>query len=129
MAGHAYRVLNRLAAVLLAFGALYPPAASADCRTDADGEVYCGAGECVADSSGRIWCSRHYEGGVQITLDGEVLCGVGKCAEDANGRVYCSSEEGGTVTTDIDGQVRCYGRCEPGDVDHCETTRADSAGG
>ena len=129
MADEAQRVLSRFGAGLIALLILYPSAASADCRTDSRGDVYCGAGGCVVDSAGEIWCSRHYQGGVQITLDGEVLCGIGHCGKDAHGRVYCSSEVGGSVTTDIDGRVRCYGRCEPGSVDHCERTRADSAGG
>jgi len=113
----------------MAFLIFYAPTANGDCRTDAYGEVYGGAGRCVVDSAGKIWCSRHYKGGVEITLDGQVLCGIGQCAKDAHGRVYCSSEVGGTVTTDADGRVRCYGRCEPGSVDSCESTRADSAGG
>jgi hypothetical protein len=129
MAGDAQSGLSQFGAGLIAFLILYPSSASADCRTDSRGEVYCGAGGCVTDSAGKIWCSRHYDGGVKITLDGEVLCGIGRCARDAHGRVYCSSEVGGSVTTDIDGRVRCYGSCEPGSVDRCESTRADSAGG
>jgi len=99
---------------------------SADCMIDLRGEVYCGAGRCIVDSNGKIWCSRHYEGGAQITLRGQVLCGKGQCVKDINGQVFCSSELGGAVVIDSHGRVRCYGHCEPGTADNCENTRAGS---
>lgn len=101
--------------------------ASADCKKDIHGEVFCGAGRCLIDRDGTVWCSRHYEGGAEITLDGQVLCGKGRCAKDKYGRIFCSSEIGGTVLIDGRGRVRCYGQCEPATVDNCESTRADSA--
>ncbi len=100
---------------------------SADCKKDIHGEVFCGAGRCLVDRDGKVWCSRHYEGGVAITIDGQVLCGKGQCAKDKYGKVFCSSEIGGTVLIDSRGRVRCYGQCEPATVDNCESTRADSA--
>jgi hypothetical protein len=104
------------------------PTALADCAADLRGEIYCGAGRCVSDSEGLIWCSRHYEGDAKVTLDGRALCGKGQCATDSHGKMFCSSEIGGAVASDSRGRVRCYGRCEPATADECENTRADSAG-
>lgn len=101
----------------------------ADCVKDPQGEVYCGAGRCVIDSKGKVWCSRHYNGDVVITLYGQVLCGKGECDKDSDGLFFCSSEVGGTVLVDSRGRVRCYGRCEPATADNCENTRADSTDG
>lgn len=102
-------------------------AASADCAKDIGGEVFCGGGECLRDSAGTIWCSRHDRGGAQKTLDGRVLCGRGRCAKDTGGRIFCSSNPGGAVLRDSRGRVRCYGECEPASADHCENTRADAS--
>ncbi len=113
---------------LLAMALLMPAITPADCLRDSRGEVYCGAGRCIFDTKGSVWCSRHYDGDVQITLDGQVLCGKGQCAKDSGGQIFCSSEPGGAVLIDSRGRVRCYGQCEPGSADECETTRADSAG-
>ena len=100
---------------------------SADCMKDLSGEVYCGAGRCVVDSKGTIWCSRHYEGDAKKTLDGQVLCGKGQCAKGKDGQFLCSSEIGGAVLIDSRGRVRCYGECEPATADNCENPIADSA--
>ena len=100
---------------------------SADCIKDLRGEVYCGAGSCIVDSNGIVWCSRYLEGDAEKTLDGRVLCGKGQCAKDIAGEVLCSSEIGGTVLIDSRGRVRCYGQCEPATADKCESTRADGA--
>jgi len=102
--------------------------AAADCAKDVRGEVYCGAGRCLADRDGTIWCSRFYNGGVAVTRDGAVVCGRGRCATDIHGRTYCSSELDGAVTIDIKGRVRCYGRCELASRALCEHTIAGSSG-
>ena len=108
--------------------------AYAECVKDLSGEVYCGAGNCVIESTikskskyGKIWCSRYYKGGAIKTLNGEIVCGKGKCMKDFNGVVYCSSEIGGDVLRDSKGKVRCYGQCEPGTIDNCENSVADSS--
>ncbi|MEA2080045.1 MAG: hypothetical protein U9P00_09350 [Pseudomonadota bacterium] len=113
---------------LLAIALLMTAIASADCLRDPRGEVYCGAGRCIVDSKGSVWCSRHDDGDAKITLDGQVLCGKGQCAKDSNGQVFCSSEVRGAVLIDSRGRVRCYGLCEPASADECENARADSAG-
>ena len=110
---------------LLSTTLLMAAIASADCIKDLRGEVYCGAGRCIVDSKGTVWCSRHYKGDAEKTLDGRVLCGKGQCAKDIDGHVFCSSEIGGAVLVDSRGRVRCYGRCEPASADDCENTRAD----
>ena len=104
------------------------PTTFADCVQDFSGEVYCGAGRCIVEKQGKVWCSRHYEGGAAMTLDGQVLCGKGRCAKDKDDRVFCSSETGGAVLVDIQGRIRCYGQCEPATAEACESSRADSAG-
>jgi hypothetical protein len=112
---------------LLVMALLIAAITSADCLRDPRGEVYCGAGRCIVDSKGTVWCSRHYDGGAEITLDGQVLCGKGQCAKGSDGQVFCSSEVGGAVLIDSRGRVRCYSQCEPATADKCEITRADSA--
>lgn len=101
--------------------------ASADCLIDLRGNVFCGAGQCRADKSGKIWCSRHFEGGALVTIEGQVLCGVGLCAKDKYGRVYCSSEIGGTVQVDREGYVHCFGRCEEATVANCSSDLGDKS--
>lgn len=101
---------------------------SADCSTNAYGDVYCGAGRCVRDHTGAVWCSRHYQGGALITRDGRAVCGTGQCAKSTRGEIYCSSVVGGAVLKDSRGQVRCQDRCELATAAQCESTRADSGG-
>ena len=115
-----------LGAGLLMIALLMTASASADCTKDLRGEVYCGAGQCMADRDGIVWCSR-YDDGDAVRTEGQVLCGKGQCEKDSNGQVFCSSEVGGAVIKDSRGNVRCYGQCEPATVEHCENTRADSA--
>jgi len=113
--------------ILLVMVLPVPAITSADCVTDLSGEVYCGAGRCIVNSKGTVWCSRHHEGDAERTLDGQILCGKGQCAKGSDGQFFCSSEIGGAALTDSHGRVRCYGRCEPATADECENTRADSA--
>jgi hypothetical protein len=113
---------------LLAILWLLAPAVSADCATDAHGDVYCGGGRCLRDHNGTVWCSRTYQGGALRSREGSVLCGMGQCAKNTNGEIYCSSVVGGAVLKDSRGRVRCQGRCEPATAAQCENTRADSAG-
>ena len=112
---------------LFVIASLIAAAASADCVTDVRGEVFCGAGRCIVDGKGTVWCSRYYEGDAEITLEGQVLCGKGQCAKNTDGQVFCSSEVGGAVLVDSRGHVRCFLRCEPATADMCESTRADIA--
>jgi len=112
---------------LLVMAMLMAAITFADCIKDLRGEVYCGAGHCLVDSNGIVWCSRYYEGDAEKTLDGRVLCGKGHCAKNIDGEIFCSSEIGGVVLVDSRGRVRCYGQCEPASADNCESTRADGA--
>lgn len=112
---------------MLVMALLMPAISSADCINDSRGEVYCGAGRCIIDGTGTVWCSRYYDGDAERTLDGHVLCGKGQCMKRSDGQVFCSSEVGGAVLIDSRGHVRCYGQCEPASADMCEHTRADSS--
>jgi len=114
-------------AALLALLTLAPAPVAGDCLTDLRGNVYCGAGQCRRDKSGRIWCSRHYEGGALVTIEGEVQCGVGRCAKDKYGRIFCSSEIGGAVLVDREGYVHCFGRCEPATPANCSSEEGDQS--
>ena len=118
------RYFNRFGLLVMAL--LMATITSADCMKDLRGEVFCGAGRCIVDSKGTIWCSRHYEGGAAITLDGQVLCGKGQCVKNINGQISCSSEVGGAALIDSHGRVRCYGHCEPATAGNCENTPAGS---
>lgn len=116
-------------AKLLSFAAalLIANIAVADCVEDLRGNVYCGAGLCVVDSKGVVWCSRHRDGDAEISLDGQVMCGKGQCARGSDGLIFCSSEIGGAVLVDSRGRVRCYGQCELATADNCESKTADTA--
>jgi hypothetical protein len=107
---------------------LSPAGAYADCAKDRTGEVYCGAGACISDRNGIIWCSRYYDGGAQRTRKGKVLCGRGQCVRDSHGIVFCSSQVGGSALRDSRGQVRCFGQCEPARAEWCENRLAGSSG-
>jgi len=114
--------------VLFVMVLVTPAISSAECLKDRYGEVYCGAGRCQTDTSGMIWCSRHYDGDAVRTSDGRVLCGRGKCTKRSDGTAFCSTEMGGAVLLDSTGSVRCYGQCEPATAEMCENTRAGSSG-
>ncbi len=115
-------------AAVVAVAARAAAPAGADCVKDIEGEVWCGAGRCARDQDGVHWCSRFDDGGADTNREGVVLCGRGECARTWRGNLYCSAVEGGAVLKDSRGQVRCEGRCEPARAEHCERTRADTAG-
>ena len=104
------------------------PPAIADCLQTLHGDVYCGAGRCLVDKDGKVWCSRFPRGDAEKTIRGIVLCGKGACAKDINGTVLCSSELDGAVFVDAKGLVHCYGRCEAASAAHCEAVQADKVG-
>jgi len=106
---------------------LIQPITSADCLKDRYGEIYCGAGRCLTDSEGIVWCSRYYDGDAVRTSEGQVLCGKGQCTKRSDGSVFCSTEIGGAVLVDSAGNARCYGQCEPASVMMCENTRAGNS--
>jgi hypothetical protein len=111
---------------LVASVSLYSGTTWGDCIKDFAGEVYCGAGRCIVDRQGTIRCSRHLDGGAMRDRDGQVLCGRGACAKGSNGLTFCSSVVGGHVIMDSHGRVRCYGSCEPGSQNQCESSLAGS---
>lgn len=120
--------LRSLAGVALLMSMLVIPAiTSADCLKDSRGDIYCGAGKCLIDSSGIVWCSRYYDGDAKGNSYGQVLCGKSQCARCSDGSIFCSTEVGGAVLLDSKGRVRCYGQCEPATPEMCENTRAGSS--
>ena len=113
---------------ILMMAVVLPTISSAECLKDRYGEVYCGAGQCLTNSNGTVWCSRYYNGAAERTSEGQVLCGKGQCTKRSDGTVFCSTEIGGAVLLDSNGNARCYGQCEPGTTEMCENTRAGSSG-
>ena len=104
-----------------------PSNAYAECAINSHGEVICGAGRCLVDIKGKIWCSRHFLGGAVRTRNGDILCGKGQCVRNTHGQVYCSSVNGGAALTDSRGKIRCYGRCLPATKTDCERSLAGSS--
>lgn len=112
---------------LLVMVLVLPTITFAECLKDRYGEVYCGAGRCLSDSNGIVWCSRYYDGDAERTSEGQVVCGKGQCTKRSDGLVLCSTEVGGAVLIDSNGSVRCYSQCEPATVEMCENTLAGSS--
>jgi hypothetical protein len=67
---------------VLALGVISPVFAG-DCVRDNCATIYCGRGDCLMDSNGKIRCVKP-GGGVIRDQYGNVLCGVGYCAADLN---------------------------------------------
>lgn len=111
----------------LLFLLLTPTFTSAECLKDRYGEVYCGAGRCLMNSHGTVFCSQYYDGDVKRTSRGKIVCGQGDCEKLTSGKIYCSTEIGGTVLIDSKGRARCQGDCELASEEMCETTVAGSS--
>ena len=59
------------------------------------GEVICGAGPCLRDVNGEVYCAQFRFGSILRTSNGETLCGRGRCVTTLNGEVVCSIVDGG----------------------------------
>ncbi len=112
---------------LLVMVLVIPTFISADCLKDRYGDIYCGAGRCLIDRNGIVWCSRYYDGDIKRTFDGRLLCGKGDCEKLTSGKVFCSTEVGGTILLNSKGHARCYGECELASEEMCENTIAGSS--
>ena len=115
------RVIGGLAVMA---GLLLPSLATADCQTNRSGEVVCGAGPCVRDLKGSVYCAHFRFGSVVRTSSGETLCGKGQCVTTLQGEVICSNVDGGAAVKQLDGSTRCMGECERASVELCEQTPA-----
>jgi len=73
-----------------------PAITSADCLKDRSGEVYCGAGRCLTDSNGIVWCSRYHDGHAERTSDGQVHCVARVSARNAV-MAHCSVRQRSAV--------------------------------
>ena len=95
---------------------------AADCIKDPNGNVVCGAGQCVADQYGKVFCANE-GGGAMRDQYGDVKCGVGFCAKDDMGEVKCSTKPGGGAQMDSNGKVKCLGGCQSAKRQLCEKGR------
>ena len=113
--------LRLLAGCLLILGCA-AIADAGDCIKDQYGNVVCGGGQCATDQYGSVRCAKEGGGALRDRF-GVVKCGAGMCAIDDNGRVRCSTRPGGGAAMDAYGKVQCFGACEDGTEQRCETAR------
>jgi hypothetical protein len=110
----------RQTVTLLLFALLgLPSLSTADCIRDRYGQIVCGAGECVPDQDGNIFCAP-VGGSALRDNHGEVFCGVGECTKDQKGKIWCSTVPGGGAATSAYGEVKCYKGCEAATQERCE---------
>jgi len=112
-----------LFAVTLA-GAMASPAVHAACMQDRWGHVVCGAGSCVRDREGLVYCAPTRFGSVMRTIDGQVKCARGQCVKTLQGELICSTVDGGGAVKQLDRTVRCEDACELATTDLCEARPA-----
>ena len=72
------------------------------------GNAYCGAGACVADEFGNLFCSP-YPGGGAIRAGGAFYAGPGMCLLGPDGSPRCAARPGGSCQVAADGQIQCDG--------------------
>ena len=116
-------IVKILFAVTLA-GMMVSTAVHAGCMQDRWGHVVCGAGSCVRDREGMVYCAPTRFGSVVRTIDGQVKCAHGQCVKTLEGELICSSVDGGGAVKRVDGTVRCEGSCEYATTDLCEALPA-----
>jgi hypothetical protein len=108
-------------ACALALGVISPVFAS-ECVRDNYGTVYCGRGNCLMDSDGKLHCAQRGGGAIRDQY-GNVLCGVGYCSVDDTGRLLCSTTPGGNITRDSYGKVTCEEGCHEAQPQLCQDLR------
>jgi hypothetical protein len=118
------RVKLAVLALGLATSLSLSASAVADCLQDRSRQVICGAGPCLRDVNGEVYCAQFRFGSIQRTTRGETLCGRGRCVTTLNGEVVRSMVDGGAAMKQSDGTVRCQGGCEYASLDLCERTSA-----
>ncbi len=93
----------------------------AECMRD-DGriETVCGAGPCVKDRYGEVYCAPHIDGTATLDRYQQAVCSVGRCARSRNDEIICSREPGGDVLLNIYGEADCYGGCIVASAEACE---------
>ncbi|AUH49836.1 hypothetical protein CXB49_02815 [Chromobacterium sp. ATCC 53434] len=115
--------MRRFASALGFIGLLAAAAASANCINLGgrsycaqqggqavlhQGLPYCGAGACVADEFGNLFCSP-YPGGGAIRAGGGFYAGPGMCLLGPDGSPHCAATPGGSCNIGPGGQVVCDG--------------------
>jgi hypothetical protein len=105
-------------ACALALGVISPVFAG-DCVRDNYGTLFCGRGNCLMDSNGKLHCAKR-GGGVIRDEYGNVRCGVGYCTADDTGRLLCSTTLGGNITRDSYGKVTCEEGCREAQAQLCQ---------
>ncbi|MDJ0877125.1 MAG: hypothetical protein QNI86_00870 [Halieaceae bacterium] len=93
----------------------------AECMRDTGRiETICGAGPCLRDRYGEVYCAPHIDGSALLDRYQQVVCSVGECRRSIDDEILCSSQPGGAVLTNIHGEIDCYGGCRPASADACE---------
>ncbi|AXE29090.1 hypothetical protein DK842_03665 [Chromobacterium phragmitis] len=72
------------------------------------GQAYCGAGACVSDEFGNLFCSPYPGGGV-IRARGSFYAGPGLCVLGPDGAPHCAAAPGGGCEIGPGGQPVCAG--------------------
>jgi len=93
----------------------------AECMGDSGRiETVCGAGPCVKDRYGEVYCAPHIDGTATLDRYRLAVCSVGRCVTNINDEVICSREPGGDAMRNIYGEVDCYGGCVVASAEACE---------
>ncbi|POZ62542.1 hypothetical protein [Chromobacterium alticapitis] len=71
------------------------------------GQAYCGAGACVADAFGNLFCSP-FPGGDVIRANGAFYAGPGFCVLGPDGAAHCAAAPRGNCAI-VSGEVKCDG--------------------
>ncbi|MBX9297977.1 hypothetical protein K5M36_14325 [Chromobacterium vaccinii] len=72
------------------------------------GQPYCGAGACVSDEFGNLFCSPYPGGGV-VRARGGFYAGPGLCLLGPDGAPNCAAQPGGSCVIGPGGQPVCEG--------------------
>ncbi len=100
---------------------VWPGTLLAECLRDSGRiETVCGAGPCVQDRYGEVYCAPHIDGSALRDRRGIAVCSAGQCARDTEDRIVCSAQPGGAVLQNRFGEVDCYGGCVEAQASLCE---------
>ncbi len=108
--------------LFLLFNLALTPAVAECMRDTGRIETVCGAGPCLKDRWGEVYCAPHIDGSAMLDRQQRVVCSVGQCRRSIKDEIICSSEPGGAVLTNIRGEIDCYGECRLASIEACERT-------
>ena len=74
---------------------------------------------CKTDAIGAVYCAEIPHGGAEVNGIGSVECGRGECVVNSLGLVKCSKVVGGGAAIDGSGIAKCFGGCANGSRNLC----------